>query len=66
MYRGCCPNADCSHSDTFAALSFIKAPSCQKRVAEVRYSKIVSEIIDGSYFDNQKAKTVTVTIILKV
>jgi len=31
-----------------------------KRVAEERHAKIVAEIIDGGYFDNQKAKTITV------
>lgn len=30
-----------------------------KRVAEERFAKIVSEIIDGSYFEGQKAKTLT-------
>lgn len=30
-----------------------------KRVAEERYSKIVAEIIDGSYFEGRKAKTLT-------
>jgi integrase len=30
-----------------------------KRVAEERYAKLVSEIIDGSYFEGQKAKTLT-------
>jgi integrase len=30
-----------------------------KRVAEERFAKIVSEIIDGSYFEGQRAKTVT-------
>jgi integrase len=30
-----------------------------KRVAEARHAKIVSEIIDGSYFKNEKAKTIT-------
>ena len=36
-----------------------------KRVAEERYAKIVSEIIDGSYFEQQKAlghKTITMTM----
>jgi integrase len=31
----------------------------KKRVAEERYAKVVSEIIDGSYFEKEKAKTVT-------
>jgi integrase len=30
-----------------------------KRVAEERYSKLVAEIIDGSYFEKQREKTVT-------